>query len=71
MVYWRGAVWLKAAVPFPVLVLVGWRIGVKPEVVAFRWKSFVGWLVLGSRLLLPVERQQVKQSEADALLEKW
>lgn len=71
VVYYLGMVWLHAAAPFPAVVLVGWRIGVRPEVVDRRWKWFIASLVVGSTLLLLVEWRRLKQVEAAALLKRW
>lgn len=71
IVYYLGMLWLHVAAPFPAALLVGWRIGVRPEVVDRRWKGLIAWLVVGGVCLLLAERRRTKRAAAAAFLNRW
>lgn len=71
LAYALGMAWVKAAAPLPAVVLVGWKLGIRPQVVGICWNLFIAYLALGSLLILRLEWRRLKQLEAAAFLKRW
>ena len=72
VIYFAGMLLVKAPAPFPVVQLVGWKIGANdPRVVDVLWRIFIGYLVAGGVLWLVWERRQWQRTEKRLLLEQW
>jgi predicted RNA-binding Zn-ribbon protein involved in translation (DUF1610 family) len=71
-VYFAGMMWMKKVAPFPLVRLVGWKIGANdPWSVNFFWKLFILYLVLGSLVYLVLERRRRRRLDVELFLNKW
>ena len=71
IVYLAGTAWLKATVPIPAVVVLGWELGVSANVIYTVWGVFIAYLVLGGLLLVVLERRRQWRLQAEAFLKGW
>lgn len=70
-VYRIGQAWLKAAMPLPILRVIGMKVGIQAQTLDIYWKLFMVCLLVGSFLVLVFEWRRRKRLETEAFLVRW
>lgn len=70
LVYRLGLGWMEVREP-PVLRALSLRLGIRPETLDAGWKWFIGYLIVGSALVLLLEWRRQKQRETEAFMEEY
>lgn len=70
LVYRLGLGWMGIREP-PVVRAVSLKLGMRAETLDMTWKWFIGYLILGSALVLLLEWRRQKQREAEAFMEEY
>jgi prepilin-type processing-associated H-X9-DG protein len=60
LIYVAGMLWTKSGVPFPVVVLPAWKMGIWPKYFDIFWILFLGGVVVVSVLGLIAEKRESK-----------
>lgn len=70
LVYRLGLGWMEVREP-PVLRAVSLRLGIRPETLDAGWKWFIGYLIVGSAVVLLLEWRGRKRQKAEAFMEEY
>lgn len=66
LVYRIGLIWINAASPCPLVILTGWKLGIKPTVLDTCWKALMAYFAFeGVAIFIHarVERRRLKTAE--------
>lgn len=69
--YYFGTVWLKPAAISPLIKIIGKRLHHEARQVDFYWKTFIGYLIVGSVLHLAILLCRAKQKKKEAFDQHW
>jgi hypothetical protein len=71
LVYHVGLAWLKAAAPLPVVKLVAWKLGAKPNTVDASWKLLIACLVVGGLVHSLAQHRHLKRLKSESFIRHW
>ena len=71
VIYLVGLSLLHATMPFPVIVVIAWELGISANLLFMLWLAFTAYLLISGLTLVVLDWRRLKRLELERFLARW